>query len=88
MLKQTLLIIAFCYFLEGCATTQSPVSVNHLEMKIARIEKKTDEQNQEISALRNEIEALSNQLASLKRQQTTPPPIKKSVSPPLAGVLN
>ena len=64
-------------FFAGCASTQPTMSVNHLEVKVARIEQKTDEQNQEINSLRNEIEDLSSELASIKRQQTTPTPIKK-----------
>lgn len=56
--------MAICSILAGCATTQPTMSVNHLEVKIARIEQKTNDQNQEISLLQNDIEDLARELAS------------------------
>ena len=78
MKRRLLSGVVLSIFFAGCASTQPTMSVNHLETKIAHIEQKTDEQNQEISSLRIEIENLTSELASFKSQQTIPTPIKKS----------
>ena len=67
-------------FLTGCATTQSSRYDNRLAGRIARIEEKTDEQNQEIMALKYEIEDISKQLANLKHQGRSHTPIQPQKS--------
>ena len=77
-----LLSFILSVFLAGCATTQPSMSVNPLELKIAHIEEKTDDQDQEITALRYDVENISDQLKNIKRHRTpprTPIPTQKSV---------
>lgn len=75
--EKALIVTAFCCLLTGCTTTQPTRSVNHLEGRMAHIERKADEQDQEISSLRNEMEKLTSELTSFKRKKTTPAAIKE-----------
>lgn len=48
--------------LTGCATTQDPTDINKLQIKVAQLERKLEERDQQINEMRYEIKDLSVQV--------------------------
>jgi murein L,D-transpeptidase YcbB/YkuD len=55
---QFLVLVMSGLFLAGCATTQ-PTAVNQLQIKVAQLERKLEEKDQEITDLRDQLDEVS-----------------------------
>ena len=55
---------AVLFLLAGCATTQQPSTVNALQIKVAQLENKLEEKDQQINALQDQVRDLSGQVES------------------------
>lgn len=59
MVRFFMLIIAVM-FAAGCASTRQPSAVNQLQIKVAQLERKLEEKDQEISDLRDSVDQMNN----------------------------
>jgi peptidoglycan hydrolase-like protein with peptidoglycan-binding domain len=55
---QFLVLVVSGLFLAGCATTQ-PTAVNQLQIKVAQLERKLEEKDQEVTDLRDQLDDVS-----------------------------
>ena len=63
-MERSILVLIGIVFLAGCATTQQPNAVNQLQIKVAQLERKMEEKDQEISDLKDTVDQLSSQPSS------------------------
>lgn len=54
------------FLLSGCISTQSPSSLNQLQIKVAQLERKVQERDAAIETLKTEMQDLSNQVEDIE----------------------
>jgi len=57
-----LCIVALAIIFSGCAMTQKATPVNHLQIKVAQLERRLEDREEEMSELKYAVERLSNQM--------------------------
>jgi outer membrane murein-binding lipoprotein Lpp len=58
--KMGLVICGVMVLLVGCASSQSPSSVNQLQIKVAQLERKLEDKESEVSFLKKRMEDLED----------------------------
>ena len=61
--------------LAGCATAQKPTSVNHLQIRMAQVENRLDERDQDITEIKYAVEEL---VVSIEKLTDPGKPVSKS----------
>ncbi|MBN1870462.1 MAG: peptidoglycan-binding protein [Candidatus Omnitrophica bacterium] len=82
MLLRLVAGIVMIGLLAGCATAQKPTSVNQLQIRMAQVENRLDESDQNISEMKYAVEELVTDVARLSNSMGSPglSPRKISVS--------
>src|SRR3989338_80138 len=55
----------------GCVTTQKATPVNHLQIKVAQLERRLEEREEELNELKYTVERLTNELESVNQFHAT-----------------
>lgn len=58
--------VVFLSFVIGCATSREPTTMNYLQIRVAQLERKVEERDQEIDELQYTIKELSEEVARFK----------------------
>lgn len=69
MILRLFLIFILTGCLAGCATTQKPTAVNQLQIRVAHLERKLDERDQDLDDLKYEVKELVSQIDGTEMRQ-------------------
>ena len=62
---RTIPLVIAVFVIAGCASSQQPSAVNQLQIKVAQLERKVEEKDQEISDLRDSMDQMSSSQTSM-----------------------